>query len=45
MDKEEAREKLTKIIKAKDFVKECESLGFTVCANAEENKSKKKANL
>lgn len=45
MSKKEERARIVKAVESKDF-KECvEKDGFIVCSNAEESKSKKKANL
>lgn len=44
-DKEEEREKLTKIIGEENFEECCKDMGFEVFCDADENKSKKKANI
>ncbi len=45
MSKKEERERIVKAVESDNF-KECvEKDGFTVCSNAEESKSKKKANV
>lgn len=45
MDKKDEREKIAEVIASENFEEECEKLGFTVCHTAEENSSKKKANI
>ena len=45
MSKNIERAKIIKAIESNNFEKCCKEQGFSVCSNAEENKSKKKANL
>lgn len=45
MSKKEERAKLVEAMQTDNFIETCEQMGFTVCSNAEESKSKKKANL
>lgn len=45
MTKEDERKRIAEAVKAPDFEKACEDLGFSVCNTAEEGKGKKKANI
>lgn len=45
MPKNEERAKIVRAMESDNFEKCCEEQGFTVCNNAEENKSKKKGNI
>lgn len=45
MSKKEERAKIVEAMQSDNFIEACKDMGFTVCANAEEGKGKKKANL
>ena len=45
MTKKEERARLNEAIASDNFEQACKEDGFNICSNAEENKSKKKANI
>lgn len=45
MSKKDERARIAEAVKSDNFEQACKDDGFNICANAEENKSKKKANI